>query len=100
MGEVAPGSRLDRRAAARATVRQLREHGMTQGQICRQLGVSPALVSGWAKGKRAPSAEQLAALRELGSGKTSEVRVKRTQGGQDHSRVCVTHRLWQALGFR
>jgi transcriptional regulator with XRE-family HTH domain len=38
---------------------------MTQRQICRQIGVSPALVTSWAKGKQTPSIEQLTALREL-----------------------------------
>lgn len=65
MGEAVSGSRLDRLATAQAIMRELRERGMTHRQICRQLGVSPALVNQWASSKRTPSVEQLAALREL-----------------------------------
>lgn len=65
MGDAVSGSRLDRLATAQLIMRELRERGMTQRRICRQVGVSAALVSSWAKGKQTPSAEQLAALREL-----------------------------------
>ena len=65
MGEAVSGARLHRRAKAQSIIRDLRERGMTQRQICRQIGVSPALVTSWAKGKQTPSIEQLTALREL-----------------------------------
>ena len=65
MGEAVFGSRLDRAAKAQAIMRDLRERGMPHRRISGQVGVSPAVVSNWAKGKQTPSAEQLAALREL-----------------------------------
>lgn len=60
MGEAVSGSRLDRLAKTQGIIRQLCERGMTQRQIGRQLGASPALLTALA-----PSVEQWAALREL-----------------------------------
>jgi transcriptional regulator with XRE-family HTH domain len=43
----------------------LRSRGLLQGEVAQRLGVSAALVSLWANGKRRPGPARMAALRQL-----------------------------------
>jgi transcriptional regulator with XRE-family HTH domain len=66
MGPAVVGGRLDRLHQVQVLIRTLVGHGMTMRSIATALGYrSYSTVSGWRAGKKAPSAEQLAALRRL-----------------------------------
>ena len=46
-------------------LRRISSWGLTQREVARRLGVSQALVSMWARGRRKPGRVRMAALRQL-----------------------------------
>jgi hypothetical protein len=70
MGPPIVGSRLDRLVEVQKVLRELR-HALTYREIAEQTGINLHSLSDFGLGKRAPSAEQLAKLRNLQQGDPS-----------------------------
>ena len=61
-------------------LRRLSSWGLTQREVARRLGVTQALVSMWATGRRKPGPARLAALRQLVADTRSEEERRGTNG--------------------
>ncbi len=62
-----------------AEIKRLISEGMTQAQIAKKVGVSQAIVSGWATGNKLPSASRLPRLMDIGVSKSAyeQARIQR-----------------------